>query len=89
MNQHHSALSEILEKNIFFSIFEKLFTLYTKPKLAKIRPKIGFSQAIWLHYWALGEILETIRVVKNYSHFRLNPIYPKLGPKSIFLGQND
>ena len=31
MNQHHSALSEISEKK---------FTLYTKPKLAKIRPKI-------------------------------------------------
>ena len=65
-----------MEKNIF-SIFEKLFTLYTKPKLAKIRPKIGFSQAKWLYYSALGEILETkkfwkkmfwnyfFRVVKN------------------------
>ena len=59
MNQHHSALSEILEKKngnkifgkkYFFSIFEKLFTLYTEPKLAKIRPKIGFSQAKRLFY---------------------------------------
>ena len=30
MNQHHSALSEILGKKHFFSIFEKLFTFYTK-----------------------------------------------------------
>ena len=43
MNQHHSPLREILrkkvenfvlEKNVFFLIFEKLFTLYTKPNLA-------------------------------------------------------
>ena len=46
MNQHHSALSEILE-----------ITLYTKPKLATIRPKIEFSQAKWLYHSALGEIL--------------------------------
>ena len=47
-----------LEKNIFFSIFEKLFTLNTKPKSAKIRPRIGFSQTKWLYHSALGEILE-------------------------------
>ena len=67
MNQHNSALSEILEKknwkNLFleksiFLIFEKLFTLYTKPKLANVRPKIGFSQAKWQYHSALGEILE-------------------------------
>ena len=29
----------------FFRFLKKLFTLYTKPKLAKIRPNIGFSQA--------------------------------------------
>ena len=41
MNQHHSTLSEILEKkNWNISIFEKLLTLDTKPKLAKIIPKI-------------------------------------------------
>ena len=49
MNQHHSALSEKLKKKIrkktFFSNFEKLYTLYTKHKLAQIRPKMGFSQA--------------------------------------------
>ena len=67
MNQHNSALSEILEKknwkNLFleksiFLIFEKLFTLYTKPKLANVRPKIGFSQAKSLYLSALGEVLE-------------------------------
>ena len=31
------------EKNIFS--VEKIFTLYTKPKLDQIRPKMGFSQA--------------------------------------------
>ena len=73
MNQHHSALSEILEKknleNIFFSIFEKLFTLYTKPKLAKIRPKIGLSQAKWLYLSALGEILEIKNILENMLFF--------------------
>ena len=44
----------------FFSILEKLFTLYTKPKLAQIRPKMGFSQAKRLYHSALGEILEII-----------------------------
>ena len=73
-----------MEKKHIFSIFEKLFTLYTKPKLAKITPKIGFSQAKLLYHSALGEILEIqkkiennfffqkiffFRVVKNYSPF--------------------
>ena len=112
MNQHHSTLSEILEKkngDIFFlektffvSIFEKLFTLYTKPKLAKIRPKIEFSQAKWLYHSALGEVLEIKKKVEKkpfspkFFFFEwgkiihpLHPIKPKLGSKSNFLGQND
>ena len=40
MNQHHSALSEILEEKNW-----KIFHPIIQPKLAKIRPKIGFSQA--------------------------------------------
>ena len=75
-------------KKIFFRFFEKLFNFYTKPKLAKIRPKIRFSQAKQLYYSALGEILEIKKknekeiffskkkdpVVKNYSPFTPNPI---------------
>ena len=80
MNQHHSAFSEILEN--FFLIFEILFTPYTKPKLAKIRPKMGFSQTIpWLYHSALVEILEIkknekkiFRVWQIIHPFILNPI---------------
>ena len=64
------ALSEKLKKKIrkkqhFFSNFEKLFTLYTKPKLAQIRFKMGYSQAKWLYYLASGEILEIKKILEN------------------------
>ena len=87
-------------KKFFWVVF--LFTLYTKPKLDQIRPRIIFSQAKWLLYHsASGEILEKNKkfgkIVRNnfffesffYSPFTLYPFYPKLGPKSNFLGQND
>ena len=75
MNQHNSALSEILEKNNIFFDFQKLFTLYTKPKLAKIRPKIGFSQAKWLYHSALGEILEMKKKMKFFFWKIFHPLH--------------
>ena len=55
-----------------FPIFEKLFTLNTKPLSAKIEPKIGFSQAKWLYHSALGEILK----IKNFFFELWKIIHP-------------